>query len=111
MTAAATLPFFGKRRVVVLRDIEKTRLDQAGRGELLGDYLKAPSPETVFVATTEDDAKAKTLVKQYGGAWAVVAFDPLKGAALAGAVQARGRASRLHDRRRGRRGADRGRRR
>jgi DNA polymerase-3 subunit delta len=88
VTAARTQPFFGKRRVVVLRDIEKTRLDQAGRGELLGEYLSALSPETVFVATTEDDAKAKALGKQYGAAWAVVVFNPLKGAALATAVKA-----------------------
>jgi DNA polymerase III delta subunit len=88
VTAARTQPFFGKRRVVVLRDIEKTRLDQAGRGELLGEYLSAPSPDTVFVATTEDDAKAKALGKQHGDAWTVVAFNPLKGAALAAAVKA-----------------------
>ena len=71
VNAARTLPFLGPRRVVILRDVEKTRLDQAGRGELLDEYLTAPAPETVFVVTTEDDAKAKTLVKQHGGAWAV----------------------------------------
>jgi DNA polymerase III delta subunit len=87
VTAARTQPFFGKRRIVVLRDIEKTRLDQAGRGELLADYLAAPSPETVFVVTTEDDAKAKALGKQFGAAWTVVLFNPLKGEALAGAVR------------------------
>ncbi len=87
LTAARTQPLFGKRRVVVLRDIEKTRLDQAGRGELLAEYLAAPSPDTVFVATTEDDAKGKALAKQHGESWVVVAFNPLKGAALAGAVQ------------------------
>ena len=75
------------RRVVVLRDIEKARLDQAGRGEMLGEYLAAPSPATVFVATTEDDAKAKAIGKQYGDAWIVVPFNPLKGAALATAIQ------------------------
>jgi DNA polymerase-3 subunit delta len=88
VTAARTQPFFGKRRVVVLRDVEKTRLDQAGRGELLGEYLAAPSPETVFVVTTDDDAKAKALGKEYGSAWTVVVFNPLKGTALADAVRA-----------------------
>jgi DNA polymerase III subunit delta len=88
LTAARTQPFFGKRRIVVLRDVEKTRLDQAGRGELLGEYLADPSPDTVFVVTTEDDAKAKALGKQHGDAWVVVAFNPLKGAALATAVKA-----------------------
>ena len=88
LTAARTQPFFGKRRVVVLRDVEKTRLDQAGRGEMLGAYLASPSPETTLVVTTEDDAKGKALVKQYGDAWTVVAYNPLKGAALAAAVQA-----------------------
>jgi len=88
LTAARTLPFIGNRRVVVLRDIEKTRLDQAGRGELLGEYLASPSPETVFVVTTEDDAKAKALGKQHGDAWVVVVFNPLKGAALTAAVKA-----------------------
>lgn len=88
VTAARTQPFFGKRRVVVLRDIEKTRLDQAGRGELLGEYLSSPSPETVFVVTTEDEAKAKALGSQQGGVWVVVTFSPLKGATLATAVNA-----------------------
>jgi len=88
VTAARTQPFFGKRRVVVLRDIEKMRLDQAGRGEMLGEYLAAPSPETLFVATTEDDAKAKALGKQYGESWSVVVFNPLKGEALATAMKA-----------------------
>ena len=87
LTAARTLPFFGKRRIVVLRDIEKTRLDQMGRDEMLAEYLASPSPESVFVVTTEDDAKAKALGKQYGNAWVTVAFNPLKGDALAGAVR------------------------
>jgi len=88
LTAARTQPFFGKHRIVVMRDIEKTRLDQAGRGELLEEYLAAPSPDTIFVVTTEDEAKSKTLGKQYGAAGVVVAFNPLKGAALATAVKA-----------------------
>jgi len=88
LTAARTLPFTGKRRVVVLRDVEKMRLDQAGRGELLGEYLSSPSPETVLIVTTEDEAKAKALGKQCGDAWVAVVFNPLKGALLAAAVQA-----------------------
>jgi DNA polymerase III delta subunit len=42
----------------------------------------------VFVVTTEDEGKSKALAKQYGAAAAVVAFNPLKGVALAGAVRA-----------------------
>lgn len=87
LTAAATLPFLGSRRVVILRDIEKMRQTE-GRGRQLEDYLKAPTPETVFVATTEDEDKAKSLVKRHGSAWEVVPFNPLKGAALAAAVKA-----------------------
>jgi len=49
LTAARTLPFLGSRRVVVLRDIEKLRQGE-GRSALLEDYLKAPTPETVFVS-------------------------------------------------------------
>jgi len=87
LTAARTLPFLGSRRVVVLRDIEKLRQGE-GRSALLEDYLKAPTPETVFVVTTEDEEKAKSLGKRHGSLWAVVAFNPLTGAAFARAVQA-----------------------
>ncbi len=92
LTAAGTLPFMGARRVVVLRDIEKMHPTE-GRNQLLEDYLKDPAPETIFVVTTDDDDKAKSLVKRLGDVVAVVAFNPLKGAALAGAV--RGEAARL----------------
>lgn len=88
LTAAGTLPFLGSRRVIVLRDVEKMRLDQAGRDQQLEDYLKAPAPETILVLTTEDADRAKSLVKKHGAAWTVVAFEPLKGATLASAVKA-----------------------
>lgn len=87
LTAAATLPFMGSRRVVVLRDIEKMRATE-GRSTQLEDYLQAPAPETIFVVTTDDDDKAKSLVKRHGEVCTVVVFNPLKGAALATAVQA-----------------------
>ena len=87
LTAARTLPFMAPRRVVVLREIEKIRLDQAGRGELLAEYLASPSPETVFVVTTEDDAKAKALVREHAERWVHVEFRPLQGAALEAALR------------------------
>lgn len=87
LTAARTAPFMGAKRVVVLRDIEKTRLDQANRGELLAEYLAAPAPETVFAVTTEDADRAKSLAGRYGERWTVVPFSPLRGAALATAVK------------------------
>jgi len=104
LTAARTLPFLGSRRVVVLRDIEKLLLTE-GRATMLEEYLAAPAPETVFVVTTEDKDKAKSLVKRFevaGSAdgkaksgsgrnlagWEVVPFNPLQGAALANAVKA-----------------------
>ena len=87
MTAARTLPFLGSRRVVVLRDVEKTRLDQMGRAELLEEYLAAPSPETVFVVTTGDDAKARSLAKQHAERWVHVEFRALQGDALARALR------------------------
>lgn len=93
LTAARTQPFMGSRRVVVLRDVEKTRLDQAGRGELLAEYLAAPEPSTVLVVTTDDEERAKTLGKRHGERWAHVEFRPLQGAALREAVRAE--ASRL----------------
>jgi len=92
LTAAGTMPFLGSRRVVILRDIDKMRPTE-GRSTLLEAYLKAPPPETIFVVTTDDDEKAKSLVKRHGNAWVVVAFNPIKGAALASAVQ--GEATRL----------------
>jgi len=88
LTAARTLPFMAPRRIVILRDIEKTRLDQGRRGELLSEYLDNPSPETVFVVTTEDDAKAKALAKAYGERWVPVEFRALQGPALAAALRA-----------------------
>jgi DNA polymerase-3 subunit delta len=90
LNAAGTLPFMGARRLVVLRDVEKMRHSE-GRSEMLGEYLAAPAPETVFVVTTEDDDKAKSLVKRHGAAWVVVAFNPLKGEALAEAAKAEAR--------------------
>jgi len=87
LTAAGTMPFMGSRRVVILRDIDKMRATE-GRSTLLEEYLKAPAPETIFVVTTDDDDKAKSLVKRHGDAWVVVVFNPLKGAALATAVNA-----------------------
>jgi DNA polymerase-3 subunit delta len=82
LTAARTMPFLAARRVVVLRDVEKARLDQLGRAELLEEYLAAPAPETVFVVTTGDDAKAKSLGRQHEGRWVPVEFRALQGAAL-----------------------------
>ena len=87
LTAAGPMPFMGSRRVVILRDIDKMRATE-GRSTQLEEYLKSPAPETVFVVTTEDDDKAKSLVKRHGEAWVVVVFNPLKGAALATAVKA-----------------------
>lgn len=87
LTAAGTLPFLGSRRVVILRDIDKMRATE-GRSTLLEEYLASPAPETIFVVTTDDDDKAKSLVKRHGDAWVVVVFNPLKGAALATAVKA-----------------------
>src|SRR5512139_879069 len=85
LTAARTLPFMSSRRIVVLRGIEKTRLDQLGRGKLLAEYLGSPSPETVLVVTTEDDAKAKALARAHGERWVHVEFRALQGAALSAA--------------------------
>lgn len=86
-SAARTLPFMGERRVVVLRDVEKTRLDQLGRGEFLEEYLAAPEPMTVLVVTTGDEDRAKTLAKKHAGRWMHVEFRALAGAALARALR------------------------
>jgi DNA polymerase-3 subunit delta len=84
--AARTLPLFGARRVVILRDVEKLRASE-GRKDLLGEYLESPAPESVLVVTTEDEEKAKALGKRHGERWTVVAFRPPQGAALAAAVR------------------------
>lgn len=90
ITAARTVPFMAPRRVVVVRDVEKTRLDQERRAELLQGYLAAPAPETVFVVTTGDEAKAKALAKQFGESWVHVQFRALAGEALARALREEG---------------------
>lgn len=87
LTAARTLPFMAPRRLVVVRDVEKTRLDQAGRGEMLAEYLAAPSPETVFVVTTGDEARAKTLGAKHAAHWVHVEFRALQGASLERALR------------------------
>lgn len=87
LTAARTQPFMAPRRLVVLREIEKTRLDQAGRGALLAEYLSSPSPETMLVVTTEDDARAKALVREHVERWIHVDFRPLQGPALEAALR------------------------
>jgi DNA polymerase-3 subunit delta len=88
LTAARTQPFMAPLRVVVLRDVEKTRLDQAGRGELLEEYLAAPEPMTAFVVTTEDEGRAKTLGKRHAAHWVQVDFRALQGDALKKALRA-----------------------
>ncbi len=87
LTAARTLPFMAPRRVVVLRDIEKMRLDQGGRAERLAEYAVAPAPESVLVVTTEDEERAKSLGKLVAAGLVQVEFRPLKGAALAAALR------------------------
>jgi DNA polymerase-3 subunit delta len=88
LTAARTLPFMAARRVVVLRDIEKTRLDQAGRGDMLAEYLAKPEPMTAFVVTTEEEERAKTLGKRHADHWVHVEFRALQGEALEKALRA-----------------------
>ncbi len=80
--SARTAPFMAPRRVVVLRDAEKMRLGE-GAADLLGAYLADPSPETVFVVTTESDERAKELRRRFKEArWAEVAFGPFQGREL-----------------------------
>jgi DNA polymerase III subunit delta len=85
LTAARTLPFMAPRRVVVLREIEKMSLTE-GRGAMLGDYLATPAPETVFVVTSEDESRARSLAK-HEKLWVQVEFRALQGAALEKALR------------------------
>ena len=62
LTAARTLPFLSPRRAVVLRDLDRVGAGSA-RAEMLVEYLRNPSPETIFVATTEDAGAARSWSK------------------------------------------------
>jgi DNA polymerase-3 subunit delta len=74
--AARTVPFAAPRRLVILRDLDRFKLSDR-RLDLLEEYLKAPPPETTFVATTEDADAAKGFRKRFGALWEEVAFAPL----------------------------------
>jgi len=80
--AARTAPLMAPRRIVVLREVEKMRLGE-GAADLLHAYLKDPSPESVFVVTTESEERAKELRKRMKEArWVEVAFGPFRGGDL-----------------------------
>jgi DNA polymerase-3 subunit delta len=86
LSVARTVPFLSPRRVVILRNVERVKLT-APRERLLTAYLKDPSPDTVFVALTEDSAAVKTWSKKFAGTWVEVVFRPLKGQSLRTAVR------------------------
>ena len=86
--AAATAPMMAPRRVVVLRDVEKMRLHEGGRMEMLVAYLKDPAPGTLFVVTVDDRDKAQSLARSLGEGGREVAFAAPKGPELAKRVAA-----------------------
>jgi DNA polymerase-3 subunit delta len=86
LTVARTLPFMAPKRVVLVRDLEKVRLD-AEKTSLLTGYLENPSPETVLIATTVETAAARSLSKKVKGLWTEVVFHPLRGGSLTSGVR------------------------
>lgn len=96
LSAARTLPMMAKRRLVVVRGLERwePREGQDGDGkerepplERLLEYAKAPSPSTVLVLVGSGLDKRRRLVTQARSAGFLVSCEPLERGALPGFVQ------------------------
>jgi DNA polymerase-3 subunit delta len=96
LSAARTLPMMAKRRLVVVRALERwePREGQESDGkerelplDRLAEYTKAPSPSTVLVLVGSGLDKRRRLVTQARSAGFLVSCDPLERAALPSFVQ------------------------
>lgn len=96
LSAARTLPMMAKRRLVLVRGLERwePREGQEGDGgkerelplDRLAEYAKAPSPTTVLLLVGSGLDKRRRLVTQARSAGFLVSCEPLERAALPGFV-------------------------
>ena len=84
LEALQTSSLLGGKRVVVVRDAQDLKKEQA---EALGGYLEAPSPDSVLVLVAEGRTKVDAAIKQHG---AVITLDIPKGRKLAAWLRQRG---------------------
>jgi DNA polymerase-3 subunit delta len=96
LAAARTLPMMAKRRLVVVRGLERwePREGQESEGkerelplDRLAEYAKAPSPTTVLLLVGSGLDKRRRLVTQARSAGFLVSCEPLERAALPAFVQ------------------------
>lgn len=74
-----TLPFTGKNRLIVIKDIDKFAPKE--RKSLLS-YLKKPSPQTTLVLNSEKDVDRDEIGVEVSGLVKKINFDKLKGTKL-----------------------------
>jgi DNA polymerase-3 subunit delta len=96
LAAARTLPMMAKRRLVIVRGLERwePREGQESDGkdrelplDRLAEYTKAPSPSTVLLLIGSGLDKRRRLVSHARSAGFLVSCEPLERAALPGFVQ------------------------
>lgn len=96
LSAARTLPMMGKRRLVLVRGLERwePREGQESSGkereqplDRLAEYTKAPSPTTVLLLVGSGLDKRRRLVTQARSAGFLVNCEPLERAALPGFIE------------------------
>ncbi len=94
LSAARTLPMMAKRRLVLVRGLERwePREGQESSGkeqplDRLAEYTKAPSPTTVLLLVGSGLDKRRRLVTQARSAGFLVNCEPLERAALPGFIE------------------------
>jgi DNA polymerase-3 subunit delta len=94
LSAARTLPMMAKRRLVLVRGLERwePREGQESSGkepplDRLAEYTKAPSPTTVLLLVGSGLDKRRRLVTQARSAGFLVSCEPLERAALPGFIE------------------------
>jgi DNA polymerase-3 subunit delta len=95
LSAARTLPMMAKRRLVLVRGLERWEpregQESSGKGEQpldrLAEYTKAPSPTTVLLLVGSGLDKRRRLVTQARSAGFLVNCEPLERAALPGFIE------------------------
>jgi len=85
LAAARTLPMFAKRRLILLRGVERWDAEKKGGSEALdklAEYLADPSPSTVLILVASKLDKRRRLVTTAQKSGFLVACDALKRDAL-----------------------------
>ncbi|MGC9325105.1 MAG: DNA polymerase III subunit delta [Desulfomonilia bacterium] len=76
LSVCNTLPFFGDRRLIVLRNFHKIPQKPL---QQLTNYIRNPSPSTTLILTVEGDKLPQEIKKEISGLAQITSFEPLKG--------------------------------